>query len=223
MADPKSMWRGLRLQDRLAAAVYDFGVEREGLAQLGGRLIWGTDAGLLFSSIRRLGEVPEGHAILDLPCGGGVAFRGLSGDRDVRYVAADLSELMLDRARRTARRLDLRQIEFREADVESLPFGDAEFDLILTYSGLHCFPDPALALGELVRCLRPGGLIRGDCAVLGQRVSSDALIALYQRLGMFGPAGTAENVDEWIQQARLQYLNRELSGAVLYFEARLPA
>jgi ubiquinone/menaquinone biosynthesis C-methylase UbiE len=102
-----------------------------------------------------------------------------------------------------------------------LPFDDGEFDLILTYSGLHCFPNPALAVRELVRCLKPGGAIRGDCAVRGQRIRSDALIALYQRLGMFGPGGSAEDVDKWIEGAGLRYLTRKLSGAVLFLEAQL--
>ena len=60
----------------------------------------------------------------------------------VRYVAADLSPVMLARARGQAERRGLTQVEFVAADVESLPFGDAEFDLCVTYNSLHCFPTP---------------------------------------------------------------------------------
>jgi ubiquinone/menaquinone biosynthesis C-methylase UbiE len=46
----------------------------------------------------------------------------------VRYVAGDLSPAMLRRARAAAKRRDLNQIEFTEADVEALPPDDASFD-----------------------------------------------------------------------------------------------
>jgi SAM-dependent methyltransferase len=223
VAGTKDMWSTGRMRDRVTAAAYDFGVEHEPLARVGGALMWGADARLLYRSIRRLSETPPGASILDLPCGGGVAFRGLQAEQDVRYVAADLSPFMLRRARAAAARLGLRQIEFREADVEALPFADEEFDLVLTYSGLHCFPDPELALRELARCLRTGGVLRGDCAVRGQRGRSDGLIRLYQRAGIFGPAGGASEVDAWVQAAGLSYVQRELSGAVVFFEARKPA
>ena len=103
--------------------------------------------------------------ILDVPCGGGVAFRGLRPGQRVRYVAADLSPVMLGRARAEAKRRDLHQIEFTEADVEALPFKDASFDLCVSCTGLHCFPDPAAAVSEIARVLRPGGVLRGTTLV----------------------------------------------------------
>ena len=54
----------------------------------------------LKGDIARLAEAPDGTVILDVPCGGGVAFRGLRPGQRVRYVAADLSPVMLGRAPR---------------------------------------------------------------------------------------------------------------------------
>lgn len=79
---------------RLHAVIYDFGVEREWLARPAGALLWGTDTRELFSTIHTLGALPAGTAVLDVPCGGGVALRGLRRDQDVRYVAADLSPVI---------------------------------------------------------------------------------------------------------------------------------
>jgi SAM-dependent methyltransferase len=56
-------------------------------------------------------------------------------------------------------------IEFVEAGVEALPFKDRSFDLVATYTGLHCFPDPAAAIGEMARVLRPGGELRGTSVI----------------------------------------------------------
>ena len=103
MADVAANWAGRG--GRFAGGLYDFGVEREVLARPAGLLMWGTDTRLLFDSIRRIGDLPDGTAVLDIPCGGGLALRGLRHGRRLRYVAADISADMLARAQRRAARL----------------------------------------------------------------------------------------------------------------------
>ena len=111
VSDVRERWRSGWLE----ATVYDSVVERERLAGVLGRFIWGTDTSSFYREIARLGEAPDGTVILDVPCGGGVAFRGLRPGQRVRYVAADLSPVMLGRARGEAARRDLDQVEFTEA------------------------------------------------------------------------------------------------------------
>jgi ubiquinone/menaquinone biosynthesis C-methylase UbiE len=96
-----------------------------------------------------------------VPCGGGVAFRALRPEQNVHYIAADLSEKMLARARRRARTRSLTQIELLSADMTALPFPDDRADLFLSYSGLHMVSDPEQAVNEIARCLRPGGQVIG--------------------------------------------------------------
>lgn len=218
MPDVRAVWRSPWF-DRFGAAGYDFFVERERLARVGGLLAWGTDTRLLYGSLDALSSMPDGSAILDVPCGGGLAFRALRPDQRVRYVAADISPGMLRRARREAQRRGLDQIELMEADVESLPFEDHSFDLCVCLNSLHCFPDPSAGLREIGRCLRPGGRLIGDAAVLGRGARFDALIRLYRRRGIFGPGGTAADLERWLADAGLERTRLELSGAVAYFEA----
>ena len=73
MPDTRERWR----TGWLEATVYDSVMERERLAGVHGRLIWGTDTSAFYRDIARLAEAPDGTVILDVPCGGGVAFRGL--------------------------------------------------------------------------------------------------------------------------------------------------
>ncbi len=204
---------------RLGGAVYDFGVEREWLARPVGRLLWGTDAGLLYASIRSIGDLPDGSAVLDVPCGGGVALRGLRPG--IRYVAADISPAMLDRTRRQARRRGL-DVELTEADVVRLPFADGEFDLCVSFNGLHCLPDPPGAVREIARCVRPGGRVLGDTVVRGAGLRQDAAIGVFRRAGLFAAGGTAADVEGWLDAAGLRLDRLQVSGAVAHFAATRP-
>jgi len=203
---------------RVSSAVYDFAVEREWLARPAGVLLWGTDTRLMFESIRAIGDLPAGTAVLDVPCGGGVALRGLRPGQDVRYVAADISPVMLDRARRQAASRGL-EVELTEADVERLPFADDEFDLCVSFNGLHCMPDPALAVREIARCLKPGGRFVGDTIVLRAGLRQELAISGFRRAGLFGPGGTIVALECWLTDAGLRVDRLERSGAVAHFAA----
>jgi ubiquinone/menaquinone biosynthesis C-methylase UbiE len=136
------------------------------------------------------------------------------------YVAADLSPVMLQRARAEAKRRDLDQIEFVEADVEALPFDDASFDLRVSHTGLHCFPDPAAAVSEIARVLRPGGAVRGTMVVRRAGLRRDAFVHLYQVAGVFGPSGTCEELESWLADAGMLAVITRSDGALAYFSAR---
>ena len=142
-------------------ALYDFYIERPRLMRAVGRTMWGIDASVIYAAMKPIGEAAPGAVIVDVPCGGGVAFRALRRDQDVRYLAADLDPKMLRRARRRAEKKGLHQVELLEADMVDLPFADGEVDLFLSFSGLHMIPDPERAVAEIGRCLKPGGKVVG--------------------------------------------------------------
>jgi SAM-dependent methyltransferase len=217
MAGLRENWAGR--VGKLGGGVYDFAVEREWLARPGGLALWGTDTRMLFDAIRMLGDLPDGSAVLDIPCGGGLALRGLRANQRLRYVAADVSPDMLDRARTRASAMGRDDIEFTEADIERMPFGDNEFDVCLCFNGLHCLPDPAAAVREIARCLAPGGRLIGDAVVRGAGVRQDLAIAAFRRGGIFGPGGTADDLRGWLTDAGLLVENFAQSGAVAHFTA----
>jgi SAM-dependent methyltransferase len=202
----------------LSAVVYDFGVEREWLARPAGALLWGTDTRLMYETIRTVGAVPAGAAVLDVPCGGGLALRGTRVGQDLRYVAADISPVMLARTRARAARLR-RPVTVTTADVTRLPFRDGVFDLCLCFNGLHCLPDPAAAVREIARCLRGGARFVGDTIVRGAGLRQDLAIGVLRRFGLFGPAHTVDEVHGWLSDAGLRVDRLRLSGAVAHFAA----
>lgn len=210
---------------RLVPAIYDFAVEHERVAAVGGRLLWGAGVAPMYRAFAGLRELSPGAAVLDVPCGGGVAFRGLApathGAPGPRYVAADLSPVMLARARAEAARRGT-PIAFVRASAARLPFRDAAFDVVLSYNGLHCFPDPAGAVAEMARVLRPGGVLRGTAVVRGAGRRQDAFVALFRRRGEFGTVGDAGGLRGWLAAAPLKDVRVEPSGALAYFTAVRP-
>jgi len=97
--------------------------------------------------------------VLDLACG--VGDPALSIAQEVapsgRVTATDLGPGMMSLAEELARKKGLTNIEFREANAESLPFADASYDALTCRFGIMFFPDLPKALCECLRVLKPGG------------------------------------------------------------------
>ena len=214
--DIRERWRTSFIE----ATTYDWAVEHQHIAGVLGRLIWGTDTAAFYHDIARLGELPAGAKVLDIPCGGGVAFRGLRPEQELDYVAADLSPVMLQRARAEADRRGIHRIEFVEADVEALPFEDRSFELVVTYTGLHCFPDPPAAITEMARVLKPGGELRGTSVIKRAGLRQDAFVRLMQAGGVFGPGQTLADLEASLADAGLVKAKVSRNGALAYFSAR---
>jgi len=89
----------------------------------------------------------------DLGCGTGATSAALA-PFVARTIAVDRSGEMLQAARRRLR--DLPNVDVRRGELEALPIDEAELDAALMLLVLHHVPDPAAALGEAARTMKPG-------------------------------------------------------------------
>jgi len=84
-------------------------------------------------------------------------------------VGTDLSGQMIEVSRQRALERRLPHVTFARMDAETLDLPNATFDAVLCSLGLMYVPDPARAVREWLRVLKPGG--RAVIAVWGKRVN----------------------------------------------------
>ena len=101
--------------------------------------------------------ISKGDRVLDIGCGTGVV--AITAARSGAHVhAADLTPQLLERARENARIAQL-EVDWLEADVEHLPYHDAQFDVVVSQFAHMFAPRPEVAVAQMLRVLRPGGTI----------------------------------------------------------------
>lgn len=197
-------------------AVYDFYVERERLSQAVGALAWGIDVRPMYRSMDALAGLADGARVLDAPCGGGVALRGLRPGQDVRYIGVDLDERMLARFRRRAARSGLATFQAVQADMAALPLPGESVDLCLTFSGLHAVDDPRGVLRELLRCLRVGGRLVGSTFTTEGTRRQRWFFASAERRGVPVPRAGRDELEGWLREAGVVELALQGSGFVVF-------
>lgn len=120
--------------------------------------------------VRELAPEP-GDVVLELAAGqGDVGFRvaPLLGDGG-RLIMSDFSAAMLELARRRGEELGLTNVELREVDAEALDLEDRSVDGVVCRWGYMLMPNPATALVETRRVLRPGGRLAFAVWATGDR------------------------------------------------------
>jgi SAM-dependent methyltransferase len=99
-----------------------------------------------------LAGLPAGAVLLDVGCGDGVTAEHLARRSGLRVVGVDRSAALVREGRDRCSDLDL-----REGSAERLPLPDASVDAVLAECVLSIVDDPAAAVDEWARVLRPGG------------------------------------------------------------------
>jgi SAM-dependent methyltransferase len=116
-------------------------------------------------------NIPPGGTALDVGSGPGNVTSSLAraAGADGLALGVDISEPMLARAVRAE---SGPQVGFIRADAQRLPFRDNTVDAVVSLAVLQLIPDPAAALAEMARVLRPGGRL----AIMVPTVGSTAWI-----------------------------------------------
>lgn len=156
-----------------------------------------------------LADLQPGESVLETACGTGlVTFRiAKAVGSDGQVVATDLSEGMIDLAKRESGKRKAENIIYQRMNAEALDFEDEHFDAALCGLGLMYIPDPVQSLKEMYRILNPGGRAviaiwgaRNNCGwaeifpIVDKRVASDVCPLFFQQ-------GTGDTLKKSMTQA----------------------
>jgi SAM-dependent methyltransferase len=106
-----------------------------------------------------IAELKKGETVLDLGSGAGFdAF--LSAMRvgpEGRVIGVDMTLEMVERAKDNAKKLNVRNVDFRHGDIEHLPADDNSVDVIISNCVINLSPNKQTVFKEAFRVLKPGG------------------------------------------------------------------
>lgn len=104
-------------------------------------------------------DLHAGEIVLDLGSGAGADVL-ISAERvgpSGRAIGIDMTDEMLDLARRNAREAGVENVEFRKGYLEQLPLPDASVDVVISNCVINLSGDKPRVLAEAARVLKPGG------------------------------------------------------------------
>ena len=113
-----------------------------------------------FTWVAREAGLPDGADVLDVGCGPGLLWGAAEFPPGLAITLTDSSEGMVAEALPRVREMRrYRSVEGQLADAMALPFADASFDAVLACHMLYHVREPEAAIDEMIRVLRPGGVI----------------------------------------------------------------
>ncbi len=118
-----------------------------------------ADLGLGCGLPTEYANLKSGDTVFDLGSGAGndcFIARSIVGDIG-KVVGIDMTEIMIEKARENADKLNFHNVEFRLGEIEKIPSGPNRADVIISNCVLNLVTDKAKAFAEIFRVLKPGG------------------------------------------------------------------
>jgi arsenite methyltransferase len=163
----------------------------------------GANLGLGCGNPIALASLKKGEVVLDL--GSGAGFDCFLAANQVgntgKVIGVDMTAEMLERARQNARKGDFDNVEFRLGEIENLPVGDNQVDIIISNCVINLSPNKKRVFQEAFRVLRPGGRLMVSDIVLLKDLSKEIKNSVAAYVGCVAGAITKKEYLEAIRAA----------------------
>lgn len=139
-------------------ATVDYTLMADDYSQLNG-YVADADLGLGCGLPTEFAQIKEGDTVVDLGSGAGndaFVARSIVGEKG-KVIGIDFTDKMIERARANAKKLNFRNVEFRQGDIENMPLAGNSADVVVSNCVLNLVPDKKQAFAETFRVLKKGG------------------------------------------------------------------
>lgn len=139
-------------------ATVDYTLMADDYSQLNG-YVADADLGLGCGLPTEFAQIKEGDTVVDLGSGAGndaFVARSIVGEKG-KVIGIDFTDKMIEKARANAKKLNFRNVEFRQGDIENMPLAGNSADVVVSNCVLNLVPDKKQAFAETFRVLKKGG------------------------------------------------------------------
>ncbi len=163
----------------------------------------GANLGLGCGNPVALASLKKGEVVLDL--GSGAGFDCFLAANQVgktgKVIGVDMTAEMLERARENARKGNFDNVEFRLGEIENLPVGDNQVDIIISNCVINLSPNKERVFKEAFRVLRPGGRLMVSDIVLLKELPEEIKNSVAAYVSCIAGATTKKEYLREIQEA----------------------
>ena len=163
----------------------------------------GANLGLGCGNPVALASLMPGETVLDLGSGGGIdcflAARRVGPEG--RVIGVDMTTEMIQLARENAEKSDLKNVEFRQGEIERLPVEDSSVDAVISNCVINLSTDKERVFREIHRVLKPGGRMMVSDIVLARELPEKVKNSVAAYTGCIGGALKRQDYLEAIAKA----------------------
>jgi len=163
----------------------------------------GANMGVGCGNPTAIDALRPGETVVDL--GSGAGMDAFLAARQVgptgHVIGVDMTDAMLERARKNASTVGVENVEFRKGKIESLPIEDESVDAIISNCVINLSPEKDRVYAEAHRVLRPGGRAMISDIVLERPLPPKLVDRLDAWIGCVGGASLREEYLETIRRA----------------------